>query len=1052
MNKAVSAFVASSLLAVCGAASAQQTGNVRLAFDIQSKGLEAALTEFALATNLQVLFQSDIVPNQPAPRVSGSLTPEAALDQLLAGSGLRYQFVNHNTVTIRMADAAGTSEPIANRAPGVDIQAHAGGDSIRLAQAERSSSVPADAVPQRPGPTAVPEVLVRGSRSLNMDIERTRDDAQPYVVLDRTAIEESGATDIQSFLRDRLTMNSTSASGSQTPGSAAGSASSINLRSLGPNQTLILVDGHRTASYGVGGNPQQPDLNAIPLSAIERIEVLPATASGIYGGSATGGVINVVLRRDYTGVETELAYDNAFSGDAGSRRVNLSAGFSLESGRTNILISGSYSDTDPFLAHDRDFVERGREAVMRNNPATFLNSPSPPLGATTNIRSAVVVGTVTQNLVLDDGTPLNSPITYIPAGYQGRSSDNGMALLANAGQYNLALADSAQGSGGGRSSLLNHPTIKSGMLTVRREFAPWLTAFLQMNASENAGYAWSSQAASTFTIPGNAPNNPFLQNIRVTTPALGADGLVTSINRNTGAVGGVIVRLPADWRAEADYTWNRTRYSSSVPGTLNANAGTLVGTGALDVLRDTAAFPVDFSDFLTDPTITEPVRSTLRDTTLRVAGPILDLPAGPITLSTLLEHRIELIDEFATRSSTARTIFPERSQSVDSAYIEAKVPLVSASNRLPGVELLELQLAARWDDYSTRGVTNSVVEGSATTPVRTTNKFDSLDHTFGLLFKPLPDLTLRGSYGTGFLPPSVTQLVPNAARALAGTQLAGLTDPARGNEALTSLTFTNGGNPNLQPEESKSWSAGIMLTPRVLPGFRLSVDWTRIEKTDNISILTLTQDSLNTVVQFAPERVSRGPVPAGDPFGVGRINALDFTFLNIASAKVEAFDFALDYRFDASSWGEFELTALATRQVLFDTQTVPNAPVTDQSGVIGNLEWKGNASLTWSRAEWSAGWTARYYDSYFLNFAHALNVNQGAATVPSQTYHDVFVQWSAPRNIGFSLLEDTQVQLGVRNVFDKKPPVDVSNLSNNLYSTWGDPRLASYYVTLRKAF
>src|SRR5690606_21287995 len=111
-------------------------------------------------------------------------------------------------------------------------------------------------------------------------------------VFDRHTIERSLATSVSDFLKSNLTMSSGPSLLSQSPTEVAGSASRIRLRGLSAEQTLVLIDGRRTASYAVAGDTPQPDINGIPLAAIERIEVLPTSAAGIYGGGATGGVIN----------------------------------------------------------------------------------------------------------------------------------------------------------------------------------------------------------------------------------------------------------------------------------------------------------------------------------------------------------------------------------------------------------------------------------------------------------------------------------------------------------------------------------------------------------------------------------------------------------------------------------------------------------------------------------------------------------------------------------------------------------------------------------------
>lgn len=329
--------------------------------------------------------------------MSGVYEPKEAVLILLKGTQL----------TIRTDEATGVMLVVPPTAP------------------KASSSVSEEPAPASPPNTAressVPEILVQGARTLNMDLRRSEDDIQPYRILNRQEIERSGATSLEQFLKMRLTMNGSATSTSQASQTGT-SASSINLRGLGANQTLILIDGHRTAAYSLAdGNLQQPDINGIPLSAIERIEVLPTTASGIYGGSATGGVINIILRRDYSGIETKLAYGGTFSGGGENGRVDLSGGFNLEGGRTNIVFAASYSDARPLFTSERDLTERGRQRILDRNPSALLNASVPPLGASTNI-CALASATAstcspTANLVLDDGRSLNASRTYVPAGF-----------------------------------------------------------------------------------------------------------------------------------------------------------------------------------------------------------------------------------------------------------------------------------------------------------------------------------------------------------------------------------------------------------------------------------------------------------------------------------------------------------------------------------------------------------------------------------------------------------------------------------------------------------
>lgn len=1039
-----------------------------ITIEIPPQAIEAALMEFSRQTGLHVMLYSDYGRGITSPRLSGRYTPAKALDALLAHTGLRYEYLDAQSVAVfsdKPAEhgPAAASRNMRNEGRGFQRLADVSSGPARSAVASDSSET---ALPPDKDPTEskrnIPEILVKGSRVLDMDIKRTSDDSQPYVVFSRDTIEQSGAQDLQDFLKNQLTMNASSTSPSQSPLTAGSNSSSINLRGLGANQTLILIDGHRIAGYSqADGSMQQPDINGIPLSAIERIEVLPTTASGIYGGSATGGVINVILRRDYSGVETKLTYGGSYDGGASSRRVDVSAGTNLEGGKTNLMIAASYYDSNPLLLNQRNFAQRGRAFILSNDPGYFYSAFAPPLGATTNIQS--LDGS---NLTLKPslgGGALNSPITHIPAGYAGAASDNGAGLVASSGKYDLGLANTPESLGGGQRSLLNDATVESVITTVRREFTSYLSAFVELDASNNSGYARFFGAPQPFTIPASSPNNPFNQDIQVTTPAFGAEGTAETTNYNRRAVAGVIAKLTHEWKAEADYTWNRTRYFSSSPGGLSAGAGDAVASGSLDVLRDTNVYPVNFSQFVQNPAVSLPTYTTLKDATLRVAGPLplKIFPGGDPTLSVLAEHRDDSVSGTTQILQGSSLFVPSRTQSIDSVYSELQLPIISPSNNLAWVKKLDLQLAARWDDYKVTGSTNGVDPSMISEVTRVTARTSSTNPTLGVRFQPTLDLTLRASYGTGFLPPGVNQLAPLFAPVKVPGSLLGLTDPKRGNEPVGDFLLSSSSG-HLEPEKSSSWSAGIILTPQPIPGLRLSVDWTRIRKTNEIRQIAQLNEADFGNEAFVPGLIVRGA--PSDGFAVGPVTGINAGLFNVARRTLESYDFALSYQLDTTRVGAFDLAMSATRLVHLKSQITPSSPEVEDAGAIatidgtdGGLIWRATADLTWKYRSWTLGWATHFFDSYYLNTDHSVVPQQGSATVPSQVYHDIYFSYTVPGLPSFvgELLSGTEWQGGVKNVFNTKPPIDVvgiTTLNDNGYSAWGDPRLASYYFSVRKHF
>lgn len=1019
------------------------------AFDIPAQPLPAALLQFSRQAKVQVLTATKDLQDYRSEAVNGRLSLKDALARLLGRSQLEYRVSGANSIIVGRGEALKTigdqqkrSDAPGGMPPAGPILAQAGNRPEPGPAPSLDSSLGSTAF--RKGIVPLPEIVVTGTKILNMDIRRSQDDAQPYVIFDRDTISQSGVRSLEEFFKQRLPMNTQAQSFSQVADSR-GNVSQINLRGLGTDQTLILIDGHRLSSVAPGGAVQQPDLNGIPIAAIERIEVLPTTASGIYGGSATGGVINVILRRDYSGVGVAITYGSSSKGDSATRRIDANAGIELEGGKTNILLATSYSDDEGLLVGQRDLVQRGRARILENNPGFYARALTPPLGFTTNIRSADG-----SNLVLRNGTMLNSPITSVPIGYEGTGTDRGQGLAANAGRYNLDLADSTQGFGGSRQGMINGPTVASALVTARRSMSNDVDVFLDFFLSKNEG-EFPSRTIPSYVIPASAPNNPFTQAIRVTFPGPGVTSSFLAKNEDRRAIVGVILKLPAKWLAEADYTRSLTKFMRSVPESLNITPafGNAVMSGSLDVLRDLNAFPAAFDALLAGiaPSIGGPFRVTMNDATLRLAGPALELPGGPFAVTMLVEHRKEDLAE-----GIAGTFFiPSRAQRVISAYVEARAPLVSGRNAFVGVEELEFQLAGRHDDYTTDGATGFLVAGSNAPVVRVQNKFASSNPTVGVRYKPFSSITFRASYGTGFLPPSMFQLAPNAITSVgAGAAI----DPRRGNTPTELLQIVSGGNPELRPEDSKSRSAGIIFAPGFARDLRLAVDYTRIDKSDVIISPNL-QEVINNEATF-PDRIVRASANPGAPFGVGPITFVNQTSLNFTKAEVAALDVSASYRLGLTGPGSLKVFALATRQFHYRTQAALSSPPTENVGITSlfPLKLKANAGLSWERGRWRANWNVGYFSSYQVAASPAATgapivANQGGLRVPSQTYHDVSAsyRWDLP----YTGLSSVQLNLGARNIFNKSPPFDAGN-APYLYSSFGDPRMARYYIGVEAQF
>jgi len=880
------------------------------------------------------------------------------------------------------------------------------------------------------------ERLHRPAYQGNMDLPRSENDAQPYTIIGRDRIERSGATSVEDLLRQQLTMSTGFASSDNNAGDWGGSSSRFSLRGLSPSETLVLINGRRVAGIGRRSATEasdQADLNGIPLAAIERIEVLPASASAIYGSGALGGVINVVLRRDYSGHEANVRYETTDDGRAPIETYNLTSSFQLEQGRSQVLFSAQYQDTGALYGYQRDFQQRGRQQQLDNDPdAIYVPAGvrgNPPAGALVNIRSR-------------DGNPLFGPgsshFTHIPKGYRGWQIDGLEPLRHNQGTYNLDLARDAMNGFTGENTLIGASRAESANLSASREMTAKFRLFLDAGWSQTRQSSYDTYyGARAITLSGTSPNNPFGQDVVISYPLRNRDRETPPNNivtvRTERAALGFEWELPRDWRLVGDYAWSHSRNDYNYRRQFGSPSVTqAVNDGIVDLLRDTTLFETRIDPYsVLKHALTNAWQA---DSTLRAAGTLARWYAGDITLASGIEHRE--LRHSAVRDTDGSNPFPPpiyRRQQMDSVYAEATLPLASPELNLPGLHTLDVQLAWRHERFD--------VETSG-------NKFHTTVPTLGLRWLPVKDLMLRTSWGKGFRAPDYAQL----ADPTLSTTPSQVNDPRRGGETNDTVFTLSGGNPELTPETSRNLNIGLVWTPEFLSGLRLSADWYRIEK-KNVIITPSAQMLVDNEAIF-PDRVIRAAPVAGDPWGVGEITQINTYRLNANRMETQGVDLAARYLWQTESAGDFDIAVSATVTEYYRTQTTPETPLQDWVGVPSNnnapLDTRLNASLVWNHTRWNAGWAAQYYDGYHINPTSTTAIRQqGGIKVTSQLYHDAFVRYRMPASNG--VWGGLELTFGVKNVFDKTPPLDMSR-TTFFYSTFGDPRMRRLYVNVKKTF
>lgn len=400
-----------------------------------------------------------------------------------------------------------------------------------------------------------------------------------------------------------------------------------------------------------------------------------------------------------------------------------------------------------------------------------------------------------------------------------------------------------------------------------------------------------------------------------------------------------------------------------------------------------------------------------------------------------------------------------------SAYLEANIPLVSRNMDVPFVRLLELTAAVRYESNRAR-VTPSIEIPSQSLPLPSPDysrsAFERPSYTLALRYKPIDDIQFRASLGTGFVPPALEQL--NSPTLFGPFTQFDIVDPQRGGQPMSfPASVLLGGNPGLRPETSRSLSAGVILSPRLVPNLRLSIDYTEIRKRNEIAELNGLQELLPVEADF-PGRIVRAPLTPADAalgYTAGQITLVDLSTANFARSRVRAFDIRLDYSIDAGSVGSFRLGALATYQPLLRRQISLSFPSVNQTGFSEfGARLKGNATLEWSSGPFVIGWNVQFIDSYSICGA-LLNVivpsyctqqalSQGSDRVRQQFYHDLYFNVTIPSMN--RIARGMTLTASIQNIFDRDPPLLASGGDvRAVYERSGDPRLRRFNLgaTLR---
>ncbi|MBS0481719.1 MAG: TonB-dependent receptor [Proteobacteria bacterium] len=990
-------------------------------YDIPAQSMGSALRKLGRIAQRPIAFNGAEVKGLKSTAVSGQFSVQEALNRMIGGTALRASITPSGVITVRLAAA---------QALGSDADENA-------------------ALNER-----VPEIVVIGNSTLNADIRHTANEARPYVVLTSKDIEQSQATSINEFLEMKLPQNNSSPAAGRA--SSASTASAISLRGLGTQNTLLLIDGRpapRTfTARGIGSQ----DINGIPMSSIERIEILPASSGGLYGGNAIGGVINVILKRNYSGLTVSAGYQNTFRVNAPIVNLEIAGGHNFNGGKTRVTFSAAIKRGDPILNGEVPWVAQARAIRLANAPEQYYSVSTPPLGSTPNIRSTNGVP-----LVLKDGRALGSSFTFVPIGYVAGNSLQG--FIDNAGKYNLTLPDNALGD---RMALRTAPRTWSVALGVRQEITDWLDLYVDGRRDSNEGRSLSTRVPSFVRIGASAPQNPFQQSIFVQFPILGLDSENRQEFVTTKLSFGGIIKISSKWRASLDFGWgqNKNLAISSLTNISNLGRNAIIsglpgsdGQPAINILQDPAATAIDLSSytFPFDGSRQGPFTGVERNATFRIGGPLPSVLGITPVFAGGVDYKNSILKSVVT--STLRdtnqaspaytfnyTYYPERSQKAYSAFGNVTLPLIDSGQRSSWGDRAELSGTLRYDRFDDRTYDSAAISTlpSADAPRPSVDYVNVTDRSFGYtlsaLYGPTRDIFFRASYATGFTPPAMGDRVPTIQDVAQGDFSVDpyTEDPLRGYTSIgtdAAWRSKTNGNLDLKSETSHTIALGVVLTPRWVEGLRLSLDYVDTTRKGEI-ISFLTNDDLIADPQIFGDRIRRENRPLTQEeidlgYTATPIVYLDSSPINLSRSRVRSLDFAGTYTLETESAGKFQLSLMATKQIDFTRQFAPGAPSLNYVNWVGYpSEWRANAGLDWSKDGFSAGLNFQYFDKTRVGnptdsqATRDLYIKaQGGEYIGAQYYFDFYSSINLGRLSKNSVFQGMKLELGVRNIFDAAP-------------------------------
>jgi outer membrane receptor protein involved in Fe transport len=914
---------------------------------------------------------------------------------------------------------------------------------------------------------AADEIIVTGSRIRLEDFTAT----SPIATLSSEVIESTGRTNIEQLLNTLPQVVPGFSATSNNPGDGT---ATVDLRGLGPTRTLVLVNGRR---LNPSVNDGTVDLNNVPTQLIERIEVVTGGASAVYGSDALAGVVNFILKEDFEGLD--IGYQNGFSdeGDGNEYQLDMVLGGNFAEGRGNTTVYASYYDREAILQADRSYTR-----LAYDSDEAYRGSPTGIGGRLDNVSNNPFPltddgqGDLTSYYAFDPDGSVRGFVNLMP------ESNGGLGDRYNFAPDNFLLTPQKrfQLGGFGKFEINDHAEAYAEVLYVDSRSELQLAPTPATGISVDLDSPFLSQSALDLLATRDDPDGPVVFRRRMV--ELGARS-----QENDSKLGQVTTGLRGDidyrdWQYDTYMSYGRTDFDNY---TSNDVSRSRFEAGIADCPADYLQFnpgcvavnPFGAGNITEDAA--DWIRLNFADSTVfrrtvvngTINGTLMEMPAGDMGFALGAEYRKDKSSYRPDQAKQSGDILGFNAQQpisgsfdVKELFGELRIPLLKDT---PGIRFLDAELGIRHSDYSTVG--------------------DITAYKAGLNWSPIDAVRIRGMYQRASRAPSLFESLengdqgytnsyydpcegldpltapdPDAAAAAAATAAfcatQGINDTASFNTGSTQIEFFEYGG-MLEEETTDTYTLGIVLQPASVPDLQLSIDYWNIEVDDYISPLnggpygiidacfaSLDLDSPACYSNaLGLPLIERGPsdeltvnVPLVnesrlDTSGVD-LQVQYGVPMNFASTRVSGLGETLQLSFVLSWLDEYVLDGYRYE----DTSGYWNIKGTFP-------EWKAVLRLAYDIGPVNVAWVTTYIDD-MDNQANIPELSDGYTykNLPSHTYHDLSAAWAID--------ETFEISAGIRNLFDREPPVYENYIDQNTDPSTYDMVGRFYFAGVRARF